>query len=347
MSLINQVLKDLDSRQPMQDKPVKTYTTDDESSAGKKTVWLRLLVWGCTTLLVGGYLAYSWWLSIEEQPVDFQPVTAQAVKAVVTPVPEKVVVENIEVVEPPVVIETVETVETAETVEQPQPVVEKTMEQEEPVAYLPLIIKEDTTSMPEPVSKVSVKPAKLAPLEQARAMITSGELSGAELQLRNLLQDKANDINARELLIGLLLRNQRNEEALAEIDMAKRFYPVRENLALLAAKIQLESGNTEQAVKLLEKQVAIKKAGEKTLAMLAPLYQQQKNFAGSVDIYEQLVSRDKGNGRYWSGLGISLDALSRPEQARMAYQKALQLDNLEFALKKYVMQRLSELEVKQ
>ncbi len=353
MSLINQVLKDLDSRQPLQEKPLSTAYSGADHSDEPATDWLRFSVWGVTILLVVAGLVY---IGFEDAgKPEPQAVTVVAPPPVVTAAPAvKTVAAAAKVLQqssalvPAAGDSPAQVTEAVKAEEKPQP---------EKVPYLPLKIVADTQPEPLPVTKsrsvarptktesaVSVRPVQRSGVEQARYLISEGQLTGAEEYLKKLIKQKPDQIQPRELLIGMLLRNARTDEALKQIAVAKRFYPVRENLALLSAKIQLESSDVTAAVETLEKQREIGKAGVKTYAMLAPLYQQQGDYEKSAELYSTLIERDKLNGRYWVGLAVSLEALASYTGAANAYERALQSKNLTTALGQYARQRLTVLQ---
>jgi MSHA biogenesis protein MshN len=351
MSVINQVLKDLDQRQPM-GNAVKHVDAGVSGLPAKQTDWVRIFIWGWTACLVIGYLVYTWF---EENPAPGNvPVVMQPV------VPVASVVKSPDVVpELPKQMAVSEPVASSPSVRQTEAVSENKIEP----AYLPLrldeedmlsgkqtVVKESAVkpvkSAPATSSKsiVSVKPVTRPTVEHARQLINGGQLTEAENQLEKLIKATPSDIQSRELLIGLLLRSQRTVEAEKQIEAAKRFYPVRENLALLSAKIRLDGGDTVAAQAVLEKQVAINKAGENTYAMLAPLYQQQGAFEESARLYRKLLEKNRNNGRYWMGLAVALEALKDQANAANAYRQARQSGSLQPELARYAEQRLAAIE---
>lgn len=348
MSVINQVLKDLDQRQPM-GNAVKHVDAGVSGQPPKQTDWVRIFIWGWTAVLVFGYLAYTWFEENPEPdyaPVVMQPVV-QAVKAkeVVAVQPEQT--PDNETAASPLMAQQAEVVQ--ETKKEPAYLPLKLDDEEsssakdkEPVVAKAPIVKQSAAKPA--ASVVSVKPVTRPTVEQARQLISDGRLTEAETQLEKLIQATPSDIQSRELLIGLLLRSERTMEAEKQIDMAKRFYPVRENLALLSAKIMLERGDSIAAQEILEKQVAINKAGENTYAMLAPLYQQQGAYEESAGLYRKLLEKNQKNGRYWMGLAIALEALKDQSNALNAYRRAQQSGGLQPGLADYAGQRVVAIE---
>ena len=103
MSLINQVLRDLDTREPLQDKPASVSTTVTPPPSKASPDWVRILVWMVTGLLVLAFLAYSF-LQQNDQPetVLVQPVAVnsnipaneEVAQPIETPAVSEVVMES-------------------------------------------------------------------------------------------------------------------------------------------------------------------------------------------------------------------------------------------------------------
>ena len=215
------------------------------------------------------------------------------------------------------------------------------------VVYLPLhddgesIQVEEVRPKQRSQAEIVVTRTTRPPIDIARQMIAEGRLTEAEAKLRELLEDKPANINARELLIGLLLRNNRTEAAAEQIQLGLKHDPKRENLVLLQARTLLDEEKVDDAVSVLENQIRIKKAGAKTLAMLAPLYQQKSMYEASASIYKQLIKYQPDKASYWVGLAVNLEALAKPSEAVDAYKRALRSDGLSVSLQQYAMQRIN------
>ncbi len=360
MSLINQMLKDLDARQPIKAANVDALNAVSEQK--KPTDWLRLGVWAFTVSMVLAYVVYSWWF--EQQP--------ELSESVVTVMPENVKKnpvqpDNTMSAKAPAVADRMiasradENKATSSTKQ--QPVISQAAPKKEP-AYLPLKLDDPIAKpkpKPEPVKQASaatkpqrsnvsnttalidVKPAAKSSLQQSRELIADGRLTEAEKLLREQLKQNPGDAQQREILIGLMLRNQRYAEASKLLQTGLRFYPYRESFAVFRADEFLRDNDQQGAIAILQKQLQSRYAGDKSRAMLAPLFQQAGRYAEARVLYEQLLSRDPDNGRYWMGLATSLDADSMFEQAATAYTNALQKAGMSTDLRAYAQQRLQQI----
>jgi MSHA biogenesis protein MshN len=180
-------------------------------------------------------------------------------------------------------------------------------------------------------------------LVRARAAIDAGELAEAERLLRTHLDHQARDKVARELLVGLMLRGERHEEAMAQIDAGLRQYPEHAVFKLIKARLLAESGNGSAAVALLEHGQFPDHLATQHRQMLGALYQKQGRFDDAAAQYRLLIARQPRSAEGWVGLAISLDAQGHRD-AGAAYRHALALGRLPMAADSYARRRLAELE---
>ena len=77
---------------------------------------------------------------------------------------------------------------------------------------------------------------------------------------------------------------------------------------------------------------------------LAAAYEQRAgNHAAAIERYERILHRFPEEPRGWMGLGISLESVDRPREARDVYRIALQVGELPRSSRQWVMGRLSAL----
>jgi MSHA biogenesis protein MshN len=180
-------------------------------------------------------------------------------------------------------------------------------------------------------------------LVRARAAIDAGELAEAERLLRTYLDHQARDKVARELLVGLMLRGERHEEAMAQIDAGLHQYPQHAVFKLIKARLLAESGDASAAVALLERGQFPEHLATQHRQMLGALYQKQGRFDDAAAQYRLLIARRPRSAEGWVGLAISLDAQGHRD-AGGAYRHALAIGRLPTAADSYARRRLAELE---
>jgi len=369
MSIINQVLKDLDEREPLKTESGK-YRLAAGAPAEQGPDYVRLAVWVVIAIAVIGAAVYYFWLEQQAKTVsEIKPVQAS--------------VQSQAVIAEPVRAETPATVEqksepSVVTMEMPHKA--RGTDQSAAVEYLPLkehseplvaVVAAPKESQPikvepvkpvKPVEPVKVEPVKSRPVVSkpvkqsseivivkssktgialVKDLLETGRLTEAEKTLGEILDQTPNSLAAHELLTGLLLRNNRLQEAKNQLASARKFYPNNENLILLESRVLLEEGRVDDVIGLLKGLQSNGKAGIKSTAMLASLYQQKSEFSESLKLYNQLAKASPANSGYWMGLALSLDALNDPPKAKQAYTKALQTGGLSLSLTHYARQRIS------
>ena len=213
------------------------------------------------------------------------------------------------------------------------------------MAYLPLKNAGPPAGQaaPDTPTKVKVQSGdRLKPNERARRQIEAGELSAAEETVTQRLAARPGDREARELLVGMMLRGGRYVQALEAINAGLRHHPDHRKFLLIKARLLAQSGDTDGAVTLLEGRLAEGEGSREALQMLGALRQQQGHYDEAVAVYRRLVERAPTTGPAWVGLAIGLDALGDPG-ALEAYTRALSLGGLPEAAARYARQRRAEL----
>ena len=179
--------------------------------------------------------------------------------------------------------------------------------------------------------------------QEAVRLRLQGDAAGAERQLKTLLVTEPKHVKARELLSGLQLENGRWLEAQATLEQGMAQLPAHLGLRFLLARLHLERGEPAQAVSLLE---AARRPGlndPELPAFLAALYQRAGRHADAVKSYQEALTSRPQEGRWWVGLGISLETQKDGDAARTAYRNALDTGRLTSSLARYAEDRLKAL----
>jgi tetratricopeptide (TPR) repeat protein len=378
MSVINQVLKNLDEREPLANSAQKYHLPVDRQ-ADENTDYLRIAIW--VLLLLGLIVAggYYYWLNKQADSIaEFKPVEAIIPARIVVieepgntdsddqslsqqanrQVETKTQRVTLSVVDNPEVdLTEIQSAEKAVVMQQKKTIVavEANITKPEPVvSYLPLRNDSEisqTNDVPkskllEPKTQnkeiVITKSAKEG-IPLVRDLLDTGRFTEAEKTLRKILVNNSNSVAAHELMTGLLLRNDRLDEAMKQLTVARKLYPYNDNLVMLESKVLLQQGKVEAVTTLLENMQVKGKAGQQSTAMLASLYQQKKDYQGSLRLYNRLAKAFPANAGYWMGLAISLDALNDRDKAQAAYKNALQAGGLTVSLNNYARQRITSI----
>jgi Flp pilus assembly protein TadD len=210
-----------------------------------------------------------------------------------------------------------------------------------PVAASRKKARKGTPSRPSRVK--TAKPVAPRPLDEVRQEIELGELSFAEYLLHERLRTTPGDGEARELLIGLMLRGERNDAVMVQLERGLKHEPGNAKFVLIKARLLAQSGDVQGASQVLEEVTGNGAGAVQRLQMLGALYQQQARYEQAEASYRALLELTPASAAAWAGLGLSLDGLGDPA-AHQAYRQALQLGGLPAAADAYARQRVAELE---
>ncbi len=204
-----------------------------------------------------------------------------------------------------------------------------------------------TTADAASVSRTRVR--TLTPAEQARqafeqgaAALRQGQPRRAEDLLREALALQPGHSQARLALASLQLRLQRPDEALALLAAGLVLEPRSVELARLRGHLLLQQDRLQEARRVLE--TAATDAGQRAdyQALLGTLYQRLGEHEQAVNRYRQALRLQPDQGLWWMGLGVSLEQTHQGGAAREAFRTALGYP-LSPALQQYIQGRLTAL----
>jgi MSHA biogenesis protein MshN len=225
-----------------------------------------------------------------------------------------------------------------------------------PKAPLPVVAHK----VPAAVSSVPATPADtasvartrvrtLTPAEQAQQAFEQGAAAlrqeqprRAEDLLREALALQPGHSEARLALASLQLRLQRPAEALALLAAGLALEPQSVELARLRGHLLLQQDRLQEARRVLE--TAAPGASERAdyQALLGTLYQRLGAHEQAVNHYRQALGLQPDQCLWWMGLGVSLEQTHQGGAAREAFRTALGY-SLSPALQQYIQGRLTAL----
>lgn len=147
------------------------------------------------------------------------------------------------------------------------------------------------------------------------------------------------NIDARTFLASLLLKQQHWQEAEQLLTTSLQRMPDNLSLNRMLARLKIEQGQDDMAIALLESPALQQQVDARSAALLGLLYQRQKRYQDSADYYRQALRLQPGQGKWWLGLAITLEALGDRQGAGKSYRLAAESPNLETALRQYARQR--------
>ncbi len=178
---------------------------------------------------------------------------------------------------------------------------------------------------------------------QAADLMQQGHGNAARPHLENALQLNPAHAQARLMLATLLLENKRNAEAETVLQDGLHNDPTQAKLSMLLARIQVERGALPLALETLRRTLPYAEGQPDYQAFMAAILQRQNAHEEAAQHYQAALRLSPNAGVWWMGLGISLQALKRKDEARDAFKHAIDSGNLSAELQDYVKQRMKDL----
>jgi len=177
---------------------------------------------------------------------------------------------------------------------------------------------------------------------QAVTLLQQGRVVEAKEALHQALGENPVNLDARQLLVGLLVEENRQSDAMSLLKEGLRLSPEQTGFSMALARLQLDSGGRQEALATL--QDGLQQAGDDAEyhAFLAALLQREERHEGAVTHYLIALKSDPAMPNWLVGIGISLQALGKLADASDAYSRAQQTQALTPDLAQFVDQRLKQ-----
>lgn len=378
MSLINQMLKDLEARK----QQGVTHSSQQVEVAVCQPVkgyrW-RIVVWALVAVLVLSGGASWWWLNQPRIAVHRESVLLQAqpaqvantdenleqhlsivaeMEVVADPVGEQIIASHPDAtlkqqtVEPIIVAEPAITVEVmTEVPTPPAPLAVKTsfVKKDEEVVSDESSHAELEKSAPPVVATVVVKAPSLS--EQADQLRTKGRdlvhqkryQSAAHMFNQAMSIDGGSAHQWQEFVRACVLANDLPQAISASARGCEKF-PNDVGLRVYHARLIVESGDYSAALLVLQTGgVPGVESSSDYYALLASVLQQLRRFDEAGQQYALLTSSYPQRGDWWIGRAICDDQLGNSLQASTYYQQAMKCQQLNPQLKKFAVEQLARL----
>jgi MSHA biogenesis protein MshN len=368
LSLINQMLKDLEKRSPSGTSGGQKLPSGVVSAAGPGK--RRRVLWPWLLLVLPAFVGIAWSVRF----FGSVPVAEPACQVSTAPPPAE---EPAAVAAPakarPVSVEQIIAQEESDRKEKgparlehlspeqqagPQPVAAQPAPAVD--APKPVVVSAPTADLLPSLPPVDDNPAEVlvrkevqpAPRERADRLYREGLAAlqqrrpqEAERALNAALAIEPTHVVARNLLLRVLVQQNRPVEVRSLLAEGIREVPQHLPWRVHFARLLVEEGALEQARQELTRdpRPAIAEAPD-LYAMLATVHQRRGDYAEAARTYRLLLAVRPGQAVWWMGLGIALEGTGSYNQAEQAYRQALSRGGLSAGLQAYVRGRLAVLE---
>jgi len=178
---------------------------------------------------------------------------------------------------------------------------------------------------------------------RANQAAQEGRLNDALAGYEGVLRLDPKHHASRRALVGVLVSLKRNGEAEGVLQNGLKLDPHEASFAMLLARLQVERDAVPLALDTLQATLPYAEGRADYQAFVAALLQRQNRHDEAVAHFQTALKLAPNNGIWLMGMGISLQALHRGEDARAAYQRALASNSLNAQLQAFVQQKLKEL----
>lgn len=182
--------------------------------------------------------------------------------------------------------------------------------------------------------------------KQAVSLLQQGRVAEARDAFMQALQEDPINHSARQMLAGLLVESKRSSEAMTVLQEGVRVAPEQSGFTMALARLQIEAGDRSAALQTLEQ--GAKYAGDDAEyhAFYAALLQRNGRHDEAVAQYLAALQADPANTNWLVGVGISLQEQGRYADAREAFERARMVGGMAPELAAFVDQRLNQLKGK-
>ena len=214
--------------------------------------------------------------------------------------------------------------------------------QKKPV--LDIVKLEDTDTKPSlTISRTQLTPQALAAnkITEAEQAIERNDIIKAEALFEEVLLIMPEHETARKQLAALWYGKKSYQDAVNLLSQGIALAPQSEEMRLMTARIYYEQGQPRPAYNVLRP--VNHSTSTELQALLANTAADLSEHGNAIVAYEKLIALEPHVGRWWLGSAVSLDSLGKFVLARDAYKQAIARNDLSNSAMQFARQRLIEL----
>lgn len=376
MSVINQMLKDLDRRQ-QEAEGAAVYV----APVRQQGWWMLVLTLLCTLALgILGWRTWIFWQQSQRASLPAAQVEAPRTAPAVAPSAPLAVVATTQAVPSAAPVAKVPAAGAESTAARVAPSAAEQVpadeavladegnpeealgdetipsdEELQPDLYAELAAEQSAEEAPAPaaprkpgilkIETVELSDAELATLAERKATtaMAKGRMQEAQDGYYEVLAHDPHNQGAREQLAGLLYGAGRLTEAAQVLEEGLRLYPAQADLRLLLARVAISGGDRQKALDWLTGYQPDIASNLDYYATWAGLAQELGQPVQASEMYVRLLRQQPDQGRWWLGLGVAEDGQGHRQRALDAYRNAQLHGNLGEASTQWLEQRIGQL----
>ncbi len=177
-------------------------------------------------------------------------------------------------------------------------------------------------------------------VERAQNLIRLGRSAEAEPLLRQALQSRPGNLAARQALLGILLPSRRYNEAAPVLREGLTQNPEQLPWAMNLARLQAETNDYAAAWETLNRSMSHAQQNADFLAFAGTVLQRINRHAEALMHYEAALRLRPQEARWWVGYGIALESADRGRDAGEAFSRARNLGGLSPEIQSYLDEKL-------
>jgi MSHA biogenesis protein MshN len=193
------------------------------------------------------------------------------------------------------------------------------------------------------ISRRQLSPQALAAnkISEAEQAMERNNLAKAEALFEEVLLVMPEHETARKQLAALWYGKKAYRDAINLLSQGIALAPPAQEMRLMSARIYYQQGQARQAYNILQPIKASNSAEIQTL--LANTSAELNEHNSAITAYRKLITLEPDVGRWWLGVAVSLDSQGNFLPARDAYKQAIARNNLSSSAMKFARERLIEL----
>ncbi len=207
--------------------------------------------------------------------------------------------------------------------------------------------KAETPSKPAAALVEKQLPAGKGGREQSEAdyrravmLVNGARVQEATDVLLDVLSRDGSHTASRQLLARLLIEQRRLDEAYAILAEGLALQPGQVGWAMTLARLQVERSDLAGAARTLQASQQYAAGNADYLGFAAHVQQRLGQHKAAVELYQGAIRVAPGEGRWWLGLGLALESDQRAAEAREAFLRARATGSLNPDLQALVDQKL-------